>query len=966
MERPQRKPGDGRHATSHLFQKRAAYKSSMGLTAHTGHSLPADIAGALARGATIVTANQRAARQLRRAYTDEQQRAGETVWQPPVILSWQAWTASLWQQLLLEGVEERLLLSTFQEQAVWADVVTAKHHATLQHPHALAALAQRAWALLAEYRGLHRLRECNGSVDADAFFEWASEFASRCRREGWLPLAELEDALSSAIASGKTIQLPNELLLVGFDRMSPAQQHLCDVMRERDMLCSAWQPAAHMPARHIVAATDSSAELHACAQWVRAMLAEQPSARIAVILPQVSARRSEIERVFRSVLSPELLSITASSKPPFEFALGTALASTPMIAAALALLRWVMHPLPFEQASALLLSPFIGGVHDDWQQRARWDMHVLRRARIVQPEVTLEWAAAQLSSNPALHELGQHVNQLRRAAAELGLTREPGAVLSYTDSAEAFRTLLKAAGWPGSRPLDSTEYQLQQKWEELLDQLCTLDFTRLASAAPVRSDARKRGEHSVRVSYPVALEALERLAQQTLFAPESSDAPVQVMGVLEAAGSTFDAVWFADATSAAWPQQGRTHPLLPWPLQRSLAMPYSEPAAEYDYARTLTQRIAASAPRCVFSYATLHDGVAQRPSSLLREIEGVQPMDITTLSADSVATHAATNLLEEFDSEGTVPPLLHPAVKGGASVLQSQSQCPFRAFAERRLVSTEPASLEAGFTAMQRGSLVHSVLEQFWSRVATQQGASTQQVLATMSMHERNNTLSAAAEAAVRKHIRPTTEWEHAFCAVQQEWLVNLLGPWLEFELQRPPFAVVSTEEKKKVDIGPLELEVRIDRVDRVGEAEVVIDYKTGKSSRKDWEGGRPDQPQLPLYAATSDSPTLRAVAFAQVRVGDMCMTGVAAHAGLFAASPAKGEVIDFALEVSRWQTVLEKLAYNFRDSVALVDPKTYPKTCEYCVQRPLCRISELRATLDLIADEDELNDSETNGGTDD
>ena len=941
----------------------------MGLTVQTVHSLPAGIAAALAREATIVTANQRAARQLTRAYTGEQQRAGKTVWQPPLILSWQAWTASLWQQLLLEGVEERLLLSAFQEQAVWADIVAAKRPATLQYPHALAALAQRAWALLAEYRGLHRLRECHGSVDTDAFFEWASEFASRCRREGWLPLAELDAALASTVASGNATHLPRELLLVGFDRMSPAQQHLCGVMRERGMLCSAWQPAVHMPARHIVATTDSSAELDACAQWVRAMLAEQPSARVAVILPDVDARRSEIERVFRSVLSPELLRITASITPLFEFALGKALARTPMIAAALALLRWVMHPLPFEQASALLLSPFIGGVHSDWQQRARWDMQVLRRARIVQPEIPLEWAATQLASDLPPSDLSQYLNQLRRTAAALGLVREQNTNKSYTEWADVMRTLLNAVGWPGGRSLDSVEYQLQSKWDEMLDQLCTLDFTRLTATATTRSDtrnARQRSDQQMRVLYSDALAALERLAQQSLFAPESSDASVQVMGVLEAAGSTFDAVWFAGATSAAWPQQGRTHPLLPWPLQRSLALPHSEPAAEYDHARTLTQRIAASAPRCVFSYATLHDGVAQRPSALLREIEGALPMDISTLSADGVAPHADPNLLEEFDSEGTMPPLLHSAIKGGASVLQSQSQCPFRAFAEHRLVSAEPASLEAGFTAMQRGSLVHRVLEQFWSRVATQQGATTQQALAAMSMDERNQTLSAAADAAVREHIRPTTEWEHAFCAVQQEWLVNLLGPWLEFELQRPAFTVLTTEQQQKVNIGPLELDVRTDRVDRVEDAEVVIDYKTGKPSRKDWEGDRPDAPQLPLYAATSGSATLRAVAFAQVRAGDMRMTGLAATTGLLGTTPAKGEVIDFALEVSRWQTVLEKLAYDFRDSVALVDPKTYPTTCEYCVQRPLCRISELRATLDLIADEDELNDSETNGGTDD
>ena len=38
------------------------------------------------------------------------------------------------------------------------------------------------------------------------------------------------------------------------------------------------------------------------------------------------------------------------------------------------------------------------------------------------------------------------------------------------------------------------------------------------------------------VEFDQALTALERIARQTMFAPESREAPVQVMGPLEAAG----------------------------------------------------------------------------------------------------------------------------------------------------------------------------------------------------------------------------------------------------------------------------------------------------------------------------------------------------------------------------------------------------------------------------------------------
>jgi hypothetical protein len=85
------------------------------------------------------------------------------------------------------------------------------------------------------------------------------------------------------------------------------------------------------------------------------------------------------------------------------------------------------------------------------------------------------------------------------------------------------RELLEAAAWGPGTGETSVEFQMRRKWESALDELATLDFD------------------GVQVEFVQALEALERIARQTTFAPESRDAPVQVMGPLEAAGGSFDA-----------------------------------------------------------------------------------------------------------------------------------------------------------------------------------------------------------------------------------------------------------------------------------------------------------------------------------------------------------------------------------------------------------------------------------------
>jgi hypothetical protein len=63
------------------------------------------------------------------------------------------------------------------------------------------------------------------------------------------------------------------------------------------------------------------------------------------------------------------------------------------------------------------------------------------------------------------------------------------------------------------------------------------------------------------------------------------------------------------------------------------------------------------------------------------------------------------------------------------------------------------------------------------------------------------------------------------------------------------------------------------------------------------------------------------------------------------------------ATQVEDWREVLTALAEDFHSGEARVDPKQYPKTCEHCEQRLLCRLDP--ATLDANSlDEDFVADA--------
>ncbi len=109
-------------------------------------------------------------------------------------------------------------------------------------------------------------------------------------------------------------------------------------------------------------------------------------------MPGLAKERAGIDRVFREVLAAELEDIGAAEDgAPYEFSLGVALANKPMVAVAMDVLRWVSGALPLERVSALLVSPYFGGGAAELEARAEFDAFELRKARMLRPEVTLEW-----------------------------------------------------------------------------------------------------------------------------------------------------------------------------------------------------------------------------------------------------------------------------------------------------------------------------------------------------------------------------------------------------------------------------------------------------------------------------------------------------------------------------------------------------------------------------------------------
>jgi ATP-dependent helicase/nuclease subunit B len=859
-------------------------------------------------------------------------------WAPPAVMAWDAWMSSMWRALLVEERVTALLLNRTQELAVWRSVLQADPELeSLRTMDSLAAMAAEAWRLISAFRGRQRLRGAAGNVDTRSFQRWARAFERRCEAEGFITQAQLEEVLRESVESGVAELPAGEILLVGFDVLTPAQLGFVDALRARGATVERLQPSVDAERRLLFAAANEDEELAVAARWLRRFLEERPGARVAVVTADLGKHRREIDRVFREVLAPELQDIQAGDAAPYEFSIGVPLADTPMVAAALDLLRWATEALPLERVSGLLLSPYFAMTGEERGPRAEFDAFALRKTRMLRPEMRVEAVIAAV-------ERWRHRASVPRLMAALRALRGAMGRLEGLDArtrgewAVRMQELLEAAGWCSGLVETSVEFQTRRKWESALDELATLDFD---------------GE---RVEFVEALDDLERIVRQTMFAPESREAPVQVMGPLEAAGSTFDAVWFLRAGELSWPMAVESSSLLPRYLQRELKMPGTDLGLDDEHALKVTERIARCAAKVVFSYAKETTEGRERVSAVVMKL-GLDEGDLAELGGEGLPRTVVA--VEELEDAASVRARPDRVIRGGARVLELQAACGFRAFAEQRLWATEVESIEPGMDAREMGTVVHHVLQVFWDQVRTQSE------LRSMTAQERDEALEWCIARGLEKAAEgSSTEWDMAYLEVQRQRLQRLLRGWLELELEREVAFEVKASEKdfKDVRVGPLRLSVRMDRVDMVEGGEVLIDYKTGDASPRQWLSDRPDAPQLPLYAILSEPCQLQGVGFGLVRAGkDRALKGYAVGDGVLHGKPTNlTEAATLEAQVARWRQVLEQLAEEFAAGDALVRPKQYPMTCTYCKERLLCRLDV--SSLEGV-DEEEESDGESERG---
>jgi len=867
---------------------------------------------AAARGATLVTPNKRLAREIVALHDRAMLATGARAWPAARVLPWQAFVAELWQQALDAGLPlPPQRLDARQTAHLWQRIVAADlDDAPLLDAATSAALAAEAWERVhaygeggASWRGF----DANGPEVA-AFVRWADAFDRETRKLGALDLARAPDAIAG-VAGGLPGVASLAVASIGFVEESPQQQRLLAALEHAG--ASVERVDDNLPSRsasgRLYAAASPRDELAHALAWARETAQAAPDANVGIVIHDLHERRALVAAMAEDLLCPGLQWPGRERDPrPYDISSGGALADEPLVACAVALISLSQRPIGAAEAATLLRSRYLPG---DSSQRA-----ALERVWAEEGQRRFTLGALAL----ALDRIGDGLASRFRTASRVGVP----ARASPREFADAWRRWLDAAGWCDGMALDAPEHAARGAWNELL-----AGFVRLTAVAP-------------RMTRDQALSALVDAAGAQVFEPEAPRARIRILGVLEAAGLSFDAVWVAGLSAEAWPRAPEPNPLLPIDWQRSRDVPRATAARELAYARALTVRLDASAPTVVFSYPATLDDHKNLPSPLIAHLSPVAATWSRPTPA-ARALFASGPALERVADERAPTWIAGTPFRGGAALIEAQSACPFQAAARFRLRAEGWPDAFAGLQPTERGKFVHAAFAAFWRVVRDQR--------TLLDLDESRLTATIAQAVVAGRAAVDAQRWDAlppVVAAVESGHVERLMKQWIDtVERNRPPFAVADAERRVALTLAGHALDLRIDRLDDLGDGRTaVIDYKTGMSVAPErWFGERPQGPQLGLYAMALGAATrVAALVYAQLKPGQVKAVGLVDAEATWPGLPAPADLR--RVSVADWSDAQRQLAASIgalaqaaHEGDARIVPRE-PKVCRLCVLMPLGR----------------------------
>ena len=885
----------------------------------------------------VLTVNTRLSRYIRRQYDEEMKAAGNTAWQTPLIIPFQSWIETLWS----ESWPEESLISKVRSNILWEKIIARDKSLSDKEillTHGLARTAYDAYLLMAEYNVSFPREDLYLTEEAKALKRWRNIYNKEIEKLGFIDHLSLTERVKKLIKGDSRVSLPDKIIIAGFDEITPGAESFLATIQEQGCRVDFW-PDEPVMSRFLRrgsiqtsfeisavkgpisnrAYADEKEEVTQVARWIRKII--KPGLRIGIIVPEMNRYRKIIRQEFTAELEPGSVLPWEEETGLFNISMGSTLYEEPVIKSAIDILS-IEERNDISKISSVLHSPFICTDEHEYLALARLDGDLKKMNYL---KISLSQIVKRISHyDNSEHDLSAFKKRVAKWSRVVKENRGRELPSFWTGN---FSKRLKELGWPSVK-LEHSEYQALMVWNELLEGLQSLD------------------DILGKINRREALKHLTRLAKNRVHQPESQECPIQVLGTLEASGQFFDYIWIIGAHEYAFPGQPSPNPFISLNIQKKFNLRHSSPEREFAFSKVVLKRLLNSSPHVEVSFPLVIDEMEARLSPLFDLPELQQKELIIEDSCRLKDTIHSEKALEFMPNEENIPVTDDELrfISGGVSILKNQSACPFKAFATHRLNASTIAIPEPGLSPADRGTIVHAALKFFWKEVRNSK---------RLKESSLKNHIKSSVDEAIKGHgsVRSLPE---KYIELERDRVEALIGEWINLESARDDFEVIEVECEREISMGRLLIKTRFDRIDRLDNGrEVIIDYKTGGCSKKDWLTERPKDPQLLLYNL---SGCFDAIAFAKVKAGDLKFIGLSRYDDMLPGVKSLEDdkkIVDMLEDVNSWDELMnmwkvnvERLAESFLCGDAKVDPNEYldgyEKPCNYCELAPLCRVFEI------------------------
>lgn len=878
----------------------------------------------------VVTVNNRMAIHLKKALIGSK-RSQAKVFELAQVQPWSHFLNFLKERVVFATgqVPASKELNAFAALLYWEQVLEAQQLSTLNVTKLARVLAdahslQEEWAIAVD--------ETEETPEYTEYKQIKSHYLQRlAQREAidaplsdqWL-LRQLQQAslLTSSQAFAKNI------VLLGFRELSPTQSALLSACQDLGAtlyrLASESHPATDLT---VFSAQSRSEELEAAVNWAKAKLAAHPEGRFAIIDPMLQSETSTVrrylhERLQDSGLKTDLL---------YNVAIGRALSDWPIVRSSLAYL----------------------GLFITLEQNNRIATEDLGESLLLAQEALMSaWADPFNALDLRLRE-GNKISYKKSAVKQLfyeisdeftALIEQAFEIIATTQSLklnqwlQRFKAFFELFRFPGLNQLSSVQYQVCHAFDQALQ-----NATALSPALDPMSATE-------------ALHLLERLCRQQIFQPQRAPtARLDVLGMLEAEGAKWDAVWILSLQDDVLPTVPKPNPLLPKSALQRVGAPRSDHQREFLWAEAMLRSLLETAPEIKISWHAFNGEMPTKVSPLLVQYVAEDhwlSLEAHLASEPSDTVEADAEVAAEIESlSDDYGPEVEGLLSGGSRLIDLQAINPQWAFAVYRLHMREFYSYPRyELDRMQRGSFIHAALECFWAEVREQA------VLQAMTDEELKAKITEVVDSCAGSELLFDSQ---ALLALEKAFAGNQLFHFLRLEQQRElSFRVEEVEKTVMIPLSQIQLRVKVDRIDWLeNNTFLYLDYKTGNlpNYKKNWYRERPIDLQLPLYAAYGEHAinNIGGVGFAGLKPGKMGFAGIGLVNWSMAARSSGVEAKtehDFHHQLAEWKGKLQGLAEEIATGYA-ANRYDDPKDMSYCEVLPFLRLEQ--------AFEEEENDNE-------